>query len=97
MAFEPGSWKLAEGVGESDKEKIERLQNRLAVREVTCRISKMVHANQKAGLRTGMIGLPDDMPLYNGGVPCDMAIGPCSCGAWHHLGETRQVRKRGRR
>lgn len=29
----------------------------------------------------------DKSPRYNGsGTPCDMWVGPCSCGAWHHGG-----------
>ncbi|MEK7640702.1 MAG: hypothetical protein AAB389_01750 [Patescibacteria group bacterium] len=26
---------------------------------------------------------------HNGGQPCDVFEGPCSCGAWHHKGEPR--------
>lgn len=37
----------------------------------------------------GMIPMPEDRigNHYNGGTtePCDMYIGPCSCGAWHHV------------
>ena len=36
-----------------------------------------------------IIGLPDWLLVDNGGVRCDMAIGPCSCGAWHYTGEER--------
>lgn len=25
--------------------------------------------------------------IMNGGEPCDVKIGPCACGAWHHDGE----------
>lgn len=39
-----------------------------------------------------MIGIPDWMYVHNGGVECDMAIGPCSCGAWHYTDEIRNVR-----
>lgn len=27
--------------------------------------------------------LPVYIKKYNAGIECDMAIGPCSCGAWH--------------
>lgn len=37
----------------------------------------------------GIIGLPETWLIYNGMTKCDMAIGPCSCGAWHFLGEDR--------
>ena len=33
---------------------------------------------------------PDDWPAYyhtHAGEPCDMLVGPCSCGAWHNVGE----------
>jgi len=32
---------------------------------------------------------PRDWPKYYNGTnePCDMRAGPCSCGAWHDLGE----------
>ncbi len=37
----------------------------------------------------GMVPMPGDRigDHYNGGTtePCDMYIGPCSCGAWHHV------------
>lgn len=36
--------------------------------------------------------LPDWLRVYNGGTRCDMAVGPCSCKAWHYLGEKRNVR-----
>ena len=41
------------------------------------------------GERIDIVGLPDYMDIYNGGEKCDMAIGPCSCGAWHYRGEDR--------
>lgn len=25
--------------------------------------------------------LPEDIEMYNGGIRCDMAEGPCACGA----------------
>ena len=33
--------------------------------------------------RSGMIPMPTGFHLTNGGTPCDMAKGPCSCGATH--------------
>ena len=32
---------------------------------------------------------PEDWPRHHNGVsePCDMLVGPCSCGAWHQPGE----------
>ncbi len=30
------------------------------------------------------ISMPEGITYYNGGESCDMIIGPCSCGAWHH-------------
>jgi hypothetical protein len=36
-----------------------------------------------------MMPMPPGILLYNGaGEPCDMAAGPCLCGAWHNLTET---------
>ena len=30
---------------------------------------------------------PEDWPRFHNACsdPCDMLIGPCACGAWHHL------------
>ncbi len=37
----------------------------------------------------GMVPVPGDRigDHFNGGCtePCDMYIGPCACGAWHHV------------
>ncbi len=34
------------------------------------------------------IPMPPTIKQYNGvSEPCDMADGPCCCGAWHFLGE----------
>ncbi len=37
----------------------------------------------------GMVPIPGDRIgiAFNGGCPdaCDMYIGPCACGAWHHV------------
>lgn len=41
-----------------------------------------------------IVGLPDWLFVHNGGTECDMATGPCSCGAWHFIGEERNVRYR---
>lgn len=33
--------------------------------------------------------MPEGVLLYNAsGTPCDVAQGPCSCGAWHTVKET---------
>jgi hypothetical protein len=39
--------------------------------------------------KNGLAGWPDGWPQYFNGLkdPCDMAIGPCACGAWHQEGE----------
>lgn len=30
------------------------------------------------------VPMPTECRLYNGcNEPCDMAVGPCACGAWH--------------
>lgn len=42
----------------------------------------------KAGKVPGMMDLPENLKLFNGSL-CDAAIGPCSCGAWHQIGEDR--------
>lgn len=34
------------------------------------------------------VPLPAHVVLTNGGQRCDMAVGPCACGAWHDSGET---------
>lgn len=34
--------------------------------------------------RSGMVLLPEGVVLYNGGQRCDMAQGPCACGASHN-------------
>ena len=34
----------------------------------------------------GLVPWPKDWPPY-GNEPCDMLVGPCSCGAWHIKGE----------
>lgn len=26
-------------------------------------------------------------PKFNGGIQCDMDVGPCGCGAWHREGD----------
>ena len=32
------------------------------------------------------IPMPEGIDMHNGGhARCDMADGPCACGAWHHL------------
>lgn len=31
----------------------------------------------------GCIPMPDGFLIRNGSQECDMAAGPCSCGAWH--------------
>ena len=38
---------------------------------------------------SGMASWPDNWPKYwhSNTEPCDMAVGPCSCGAWHQAGE----------
>ena len=36
-----------------------------------------------------ILALRPDIILHNGGVKCDMAIGPCACGAWHTAAENR--------
>lgn len=36
-----------------------------------------------------IVPLPGFIRAKNGGSECDMAAGPCSCGAWHHFGEER--------
>jgi hypothetical protein len=38
---------------------------------------------------SGMVPWPDDWEdrHYNAKEPCDMLIGPCSCGAWHREDE----------
>lgn len=42
-----------------------------------------------------MIVMPDGVTVYNGSHErCDMADGPCSCGAWHKLEDwTVQIRE----
>lgn len=42
----------------------------------------------KTGKMPEMLSLPESLILFNGTF-CDAAIGPCSCGAWHFLGEDR--------
>lgn len=36
--------------------------------------------------------MPSHMERYNGVQPCDMLIGPCSCGAWHNKQEKARVK-----
>jgi len=32
----------------------------------------------------GPMPWPDRLPIqYNGGIRCDMFLGPCACGSWH--------------
>lgn len=38
-----------------------------------------------------MIPLPYNVLLHNAGERCDMAEGPCACGAWHTLDERRPI------
>lgn len=33
------------------------------------------------------IPLPTEITQTNGGQPCDMAAGPCACGAWHEISD----------
>lgn len=49
--------------------------------------------------RRGVIPLKDtDPPRYNGGIRCDMLVGPCSCGAWHSpAAVSRSVNRTGER
>jgi hypothetical protein len=44
---------------------------------------------KKYGWKPGMVALPRTWVVYNGGERCDMATGPCSCGATHYFGENR--------
>ena len=38
--------------------------------------------------QSGMAPWPDDWPRrYETNEPCDMAVGPCACGAWHFDGD----------
>lgn len=32
---------------------------------------------------SSFISMPKKFKFFNGGTQCDMAVGPCSCGAWH--------------
>jgi hypothetical protein len=34
------------------------------------------------------VPLPLDSTQTNGGQRCDMAAGPCACGAWHEIEES---------
>lgn len=36
------------------------------------------------------VPLPSHITKRNGGQTCDMAIGPCACGAWHSESEWEQ-------
>jgi hypothetical protein len=45
-------------------------------------------------MEDGVRRWPEDWPKYarnhpaqTAGEPCDMLVGPCSCGAWHVAGE----------
>jgi len=44
---------------------------------------------RKPGYSTPIVPLPSNSKIRNGGALCDMATGPCACGAWHYLGEER--------
>lgn len=38
--------------------------------------------------QSGMAVWPEDWPLrFQTNEPCDMAVGPCACGAWHQAGD----------
>lgn len=66
-----------------------------AMRRVEAAIRLLRLAVDRAGgsppdiAANGLAGWPDSWPDYfNGGsTPCDVAIGPCACGAWHQAGE----------
>lgn len=34
-------------------------------------------------ISTAIMAAHEGLFGYNGGVPCDVQSGPCSCGAWH--------------
>ncbi len=34
-----------------------------------------------------LIPMPNGIIIFNNGESCDMAEGPCSCGAWHRLSD----------
>ena len=44
---------------------------------------------------SGFIPLPETVEIYNAGTRCDMALGPCACGAWHELIDYRGVPEHG--
>lgn len=46
-----------------------------------------IGGKQRISDNKSLTPLPDDIVVYNGGVRCDTAIGPCSCGATHTLEE----------
>ena len=38
--------------------------------------------------RSAFIEYPKAWPVHtNGGIPCDMLVGPCACGSWHNIDE----------
>lgn len=35
---------------------------------------------------TSLVRMPEHIEIYNAcNEPCDVLIGPCSCGAWHSI------------
>ena len=42
-------------------------------------------ANDSA-IRRSLVLLPDSIKVHNASTDrCDVADGPCACGAWHHI------------
>ena len=42
--------------------------------------------------KSGMIPMPEGIILHNAcNYPCDMAEGPCACGAWHKMKDWKEA------
>ena len=57
-------------------------------------IVKLMKESQSNRFIAGMMGLPREITVYNGGVKCDVLVGPCSCGAFHYVERQGKVFKR---
>ncbi len=51
-------------------------------------IEKHERGHKQGFYSTSFCVLPEGFEFWNGGVKCDMAVGPCACGAWHNAKDT---------
>jgi len=67
---------------------------RARIHDLTLENSSLRRTLRRISAESNWAPLPADAePIFNGGVACDMLIGPCACGAWHTAAEKRSTAK----